>query len=277
VGLAEADSEEGSHVKDGPVLENACEQTQRRIDAALKSVAKLTSGLKAGQKAARVGDLAALHKALVELEGHLQVARTETLGAALSWGFAEDEEGAYFSDGGFTEELVSAAVASGLQLSVEDGTIVCYPSLIKVDSTRRCVLIDHKPYRNVRPSALVAYLKAVQARPPKFKAVQFLESLYVAWDHARHLSASGRQPSNVVRADHVYAALTIAPGSSKEYSKPEFGRDLYLLEQSGERVTRKGPRVYFPRSTSTKSAAGMITVVGEDGRRVDYSSIGFEV
>ena len=72
-------------------------------------------------------------------------------------------------------------------------------------------------------------------------------------------------------------ALTVSPGSSKEYSKPEFGRDLYLLEQSGERVTRKGARVSFPRSTSTKSSAGMITVVGEDGRRVDYASIGFEV
>ena len=64
-------------MKDGPVLENACEQTQRRIDIALKSVAKLTSRLKAGQKAARVGDLGALHKALADLEGHLQLVRAE--------------------------------------------------------------------------------------------------------------------------------------------------------------------------------------------------------
>ena len=37
-----------------------------------------------------------------------------------------------------------------------------------------------------------------------------------------------------VRVDHVYAALTIAPGSSKEYSKPEFGRDLYLSSRAGK-------------------------------------------
>ena len=41
-------------------------------------------------------------------------------------------------------------------------------------------------------------------------------------------------------------------------------------------MTRKGARVHFGRSTGTKSPSGMITVVGEDGRRVDYSSIGFE-
>lgn len=262
---------------DGAVLEGACEETQRRVETAIKSVAKLTSGLKAGQKAARAGDLNALHKALAELEGHLQVARTETLSAAQSWGLSEEEEVAYFADGGFTEELVSDADASGLQVSVEDGTIVCYPSLVKVDSSRRCVVIDRKPYRSVRPSSLVAHLKAVQARPPRFKAAQFLESLYIAWDHARHLRASGRQPATDVRADHVYAALTIAPGSSKEYSKPEFGRDLYLLEQSGERVTRKGARIHFGRSTGTKNPSGTITVVGEDGRRVDYSSLSFGV
>jgi hypothetical protein len=259
------------------VLEGACAETERRIETALKSVARLTSGLKSGHKAARVGDLNALHKALGELEGYLQVARTETLGAAQSWGLSEEEEVAYFADGGFTEELVAEAEESGLQVSVEDGTIVCYPSLVKVDASRRCVLIDRKPYRWVRPSSLVAHLKAVQARPPRFKAAQFLESLYVAWEHARHLRAGGRQPGSDVRVGDVYTALTIAPGSSKEYSKPELGRDLYLLEQSGERVTRKGARVHFGRSTGTKSSSGLITVVGEDGRRVDYSSIGFEV
>ncbi|MHB0981308.1 MAG: hypothetical protein ACYC5Q_14780 [Thermoleophilia bacterium] len=242
----------------------------------MKSVSKLTSGLKAGQKAARVGDLNALHKAMAELEVHLQVARTETLGAARSWSLSEEEEVAYFADGDFTEEFVADAGASGLQVTVEDGTIVCYPSLVKVDAAKRCVLIDRKPYRGVRPSSLVAHLKSVQARPPRFKASQFLESLYAAWDHARHLHASGRQPGTVVRVDHLYAALTIAVGSSKEYSKPEFGRDLYLLEQSGERTTRKGARVHFGRSTGTKTPSGMITVVGEDGRRVDYTSIGFE-
>ncbi len=261
---------------DGESLEKACEEAQRRIETSMKSVAKLTSGLKAGQKAARAGDLNALHKALGELEDHLQVVKTETMAAARSWMFSESDEDAYFADGAYVDEFLAAAEAAGLQVSVEDGTLVCYPSLIKIDAARRSVVIDRKPYRNVRPSVLVAHLKTVQTRPPKFKAAQFLESLYVAWDHARHLRAAGRPPGTDVRVASVYAALTIAPGRTREYSKPEFGRDLYLLEQSGERVTRKGARIHFGRSTGTKAAGGFITVVGEDGRRVDYSSISFE-
>ena len=70
---------------DGESLENACEEAQRRIETSMKSVAKLTSGLKAGQKAARAGDLNALHKALGELEDHLQVVKTETMAARVVW------------------------------------------------------------------------------------------------------------------------------------------------------------------------------------------------
>ena len=262
---------------DGDTLERACEETQRSIETSLKSVAKLTSVLKAGHKAAQAGDLNTLHKALEELETHLQIVRAETMNAAKSWTLSEADEVSLFAEGGYVREFMTAAERAGLQASEQDGAIVCYPSLVKVDSARRCVFIDRKPYRNVRPSSLVAHLKAVQARPPKFKAAQFLESLYIAWDYARYLRAVGRPPATDVRVAHIYAALTIAPGSSKEYSKPEFGRDLYLLEQSGERVTKKGARVHFGRSTGTKTVGGAITVVAEDGRRVDYSSISFEV
>lgn len=243
----------------------------------MKSAAKLISGLKAGHKAALVGDLAALHKALAELEGQLQVVRTETLNAAKSWPLTEEEEVAYFAEGGFADELMAEAQAAGLQASLEDGTIVSYPSPVSVEAAKRCVAIDRKPYRLVRPSHLVAHLKVVQARPLGFKPAQFLEALYVAWDHARHLRASGHQPATDVRVANVYAALTIAPRSRKDYPKPAFGRDLYMLEQSGERLTRKGARLHFGRSTGTKSTSGAITIVGEDGRRVEYTSIGFEV
>ena len=256
-------------------LDAACEETQRRLEIALKSVNRLASGLKAGQKAAKTGDLAALHRALAELNAHVRIVRTETENARDSWDFSEEEEVAYFADGNFTQELLADAEAAGLQMSLEDSTLVCYPSLVKVDAGKRCVIIDRKPYKSVRPASLVAHLKAVQSRPPRFRPAPFLDALYVAWDHARHLRASGQLPGMQVRVDHVYAALTIAPGASKEYSKPEFGRDLYLLEMSGELVTRKGARVNFGRSTGTKTS-GVITVVGDDGRRFDYSSIGFE-
>jgi len=264
-------------MEDGASIERACEDAQCRIETSIRSVAKLTSGLKAAHKAARVGDLSALHKGLAELEGRLQVVKAETMAAANSWSLTEEEESSLFDSGAYVRELLSVANSAGLRISDEDGTLVCYPSLLKIDAAKRSVVIDRKPYRHVRPSVLVTHLKTMQARPPRFKAAQFLESLYLAWDYARHLRAAGRPPGTDVSVGNVYAAFTIAPGSAKEYTKPEFGRDLYLLEQSGERVTRKGARVHFGRSTGTKTAGRAITVVGEDGRRVDYTSISFEV
>jgi hypothetical protein len=260
-------------------IERHCEETQRSLETALKSTQRLASGLKRAQKAASQGDLSALHKSLAEVQATLTVARTEVGNATASWHPSETDEAVFFSDGGFQSELMAAAEAIGLQMSAEDGLLVSYPSLIKLDANRRCVIIDRKPWRAVRPSVLAAHLQAVQSRPPKFKPAQFLESLYDAWEYARarHLLVHGRAPIDVVHVRDIYAALTIAPGSAREYSKPEFGRDLYLLESRVDvRQTRKGARVRFARSTGTKSA-GFITVVREDGRRVDYSGVGFEV
>lgn len=259
-------------------IERHCEETQRGLETALKSTQRLVSGLKRAQKAATQGDLVGLHKSLAEVQDTLTVARTDVGNATVSWHSSDTDEALYFAEGGYQSELLAAAQAEGLQMSAEDGLLVSYPSLIKIDANRRCVLIDRKPWKAIRPSVLTAHLRAVQSRPPRFKPAQFLESLYSAWEYARarQLLVHGRKPIDVVHVRDIYAALTIAPGSAREYSKPEFGRDLYLLESSNIRQTRKGARVRFARSTGTKSA-GFITVVAEDGRRVDYSGVGFEV
>jgi hypothetical protein len=259
-------------------IERQCEEAQRGLETALKSTQRMVSGLKQALKAASQGDLTALHKSLTDVQDTLTIARTDVGNATASWHSSDTDEALFFAEGGYQSELVAAARAIGLEISAEDGLLVSYPSLIKVDANRRCVLIDRKPWRAVRPSVLAAHLRAVQSRPPKFKPAQFLESLYTAWEYARarQLLVHGRKPIDVVHVRDIYAALTIAPGSAREYSKPEFGRDLYLLESSGVKQARGGARVRFARSTGTKSA-GFITVVAEDGRRVDYSGVGFEV
>jgi len=124
-------------------------------------------------------------------------------------------------------------------------------------------------------SVLTALLQELRTRPAKFKSGPFLESVYRAWDYARHLNAGPKGPPLNVRVDQIYSVLTVAPGSAKEYSKQEFGRDLYSLEKSGDRLTKRGARIHFSRSTGTKAGRGVITVVGEDGRRIQYSSISF--
>ncbi len=256
-------------------LESALSDVDRRVDQALKSTKKLVSALGAASKSSAHGDLTALRRSLRDAAEALQVAQLDVGSAASAWKYDEEAEQAYFRGGGFTGELKAAAASSGLRLEEDDGQLMCYPVTLRIDPSRRLVLIDKKPYRFTRPSVLAAHLKDVQRRPPRFKAPAFIESLYSAWDYARHLEASSHGLARGVRVDKVYAALTVAPGAAKEYSKQEFGRDLYLLESSETETTKKGARIHFSRATGTKGGAGIISVVGEDGRPVLYSSIEF--
>ena len=255
-------------------LESALKDVEDRIANASKTTKRVTSALNAAAKASAHGDIAALRRAISDASESLRVAQLDIGTAVSSWRWEEDAEQEYFRSGLFAQELLEAA-AGKVDIQEDDGVLVCYPSMLRVDPARRAVLIDKKPWKSVRPSVLIAHLADVQGKPPRFKPAAFLESLYTAWDYARHHARGAHEPARDMRVDRVYAALTIAPGSSKEYSKQEFGRDLYLLERTGVRQTRKGARLSFSRSTGTKAGVGVISVVGEDGRQVLYSSISF--
>lgn len=256
-------------------LETTLADVEQRISQASKSTKRLSSALAAASKSSVHGDLGVLRRALKDALEALRVAQVDVGNAAASWDFDEESEQDYFRRGAFVDELKAAAASARLDLQEEEGQLMCYPSTLRVDPSRRIVLVDKKPYKFVRPAVLVSHLLEAQKRPPKFKASAFLESLYIAWDYARHLDGGKHGLANGVRVDRVYAALTVAPGSAKEYTKQEFGRDLYLLEVSDVRTTKKGARVHFSRATGTKTAAGVVSVVGEDGRQVLYSSIEF--
>ncbi len=73
----------------------------------------------------------------------------------------------------------------------------------------------------------------------------------------------------------LYELLTLLPGSGREYSRQEFVRDVYLLDQSGETTTRTGERIEFHASTGTKLARGAMTIVTQDGREKRYYAISF--
>lgn len=256
-------------------LEAALADVEQRVAQASKSTKRVATALGAASKSSVQGDLAALRRSLNDAQDALRVAQADIANAVSSWSFDEEAEQAFFRSGAFTSELEAAAGAAGLDIQKDEGQLMCYPVTLRVDSARRLVLIDKKPHRAIRPSMLVAHLRDVQKRPPKSKAAVFIESLHSAWDYARHLEAGAHEPAKGVRVDRVYAALTIAPGSTKEYTKQEFARDLYLLEVSNIRTTKKGSLVHFSRATGTKSPTGVVSVIGEDGRRVLYSSIEF--
>ncbi len=261
-------------MENSQTLEEALAEMERRTDVAAASAKRYLSAVLGAKKASAHGDLAGMKKALGDAREALQLARTEFGNAASAWPFDDAGESDYFDSGAFGRELVAAGESIGLTIAEDEGQFMCYPSVVRLDPTRRLVTIDKKPYRFIRPSVLAAHLRAQQTRTVRFKPGPFLEALLTAWSYARHADAEGRGPAVDVSVDRVYAVLTVAPGSKKEYSRQEFGRDLFLLASSGETRTKSGAEVHFSRSTGAKTGRG-ITIVKENGDRVVYSSISF--
>jgi hypothetical protein len=85
---------------------------------------------------------------------------------------------------------------------------------------------------------VVDLLGAAQRRGPRFRPGPFLDSLRAAYELV--IARQGKKADAVMRLIDVCAVLTLLPGQGREYTKQEFARDLYLLDQSG--VTVAPPR-----------------------------------
>ena len=113
--------------------------------------------------------------------------------------------------------------------------------------------------RHIRPSVLAAALARAQERGPRFKAEQFLDSLRSGYELL--VASEGKRADAVMRLIDIWAVLTMLPGQRVAYSKQEFARDLYLLDQSGVTSTGRSTRVLrWSASTGTKGAGTLVTV-----------------
>jgi hypothetical protein len=68
--------------------------------------------------------------------------------------------------------------------------------------------------------------------------------------------------------------LTLLPGAARDYTRQEFARDLYLLDQSGIIETKDGRRMSLPASALTRSGA-VLTTVTRSGQRKIYAGVAF--
>ena len=73
----------------------------------------------------------------------------------------------------------------------------------------------------------------------------------------------------------MYRVLTVLPGSAREYSKQEFARDLYLLDQSEVTTTKDGRTLHLPASALTRGS-GLLTTVTRSGQEKVYAGISFD-
>jgi hypothetical protein len=253
-------------------MESALSEAERAIEQAVRAAAVATGALKKALAGARTGQIKELRKALAAAEQATAGLAEQASGAAA--GFTFDEQ-AYLASGGYVRELLAVADARGVSIFEEDGQLLCYPSLVRVVSAEAAVEIDKVRERRLRPSVLVDQLARNQGRAPRFRPEAFVDSLRNAYELL--VARDGKKDDAVVKLVEIWAVLTMLPGQGGRYSRQEFARDLYLLDQSGVVCTPRSPRqLRWAASTGTKGAGTLVTV-SRTGQPQRYWGISFTV
>jgi hypothetical protein len=272
-GALDAEEQTVEEAEAQPSLERALAQTEADLERALKAAATVTGSLRRLRAAAHVGDLRSLKSTMGAAEQTIAALQEEFAAAKAGWTLDED---AYFADGAFPRELLETAASMNVQIYEQDDRLYSYPSLVRVLPSERAVLIDKARERRLRPTVLVSHLQDLQKRPARFKPEAFLEALFNAYVPIVQKRGDDRLGSGtVVRLLDIYDLLTLLPGQAREYSRQEFARDIYLLDQSGVTATRRGYRVSFPASTGTRLPSGTVRVITQHGEEKVYYGIAF--
>jgi hypothetical protein len=251
-------------------FEETLAATEQAVESALKAAGAATRELRKARTGAKHGQVRDLRRALATAETAAATLAEEA--RAVRAGFDLDEQG-YLASGGYTKEVLAAASAAGLTMYEEDERLLCYPSLVRVLPGDAAVEVDRKRERRLRPSVLVGLLASSQGRAPRFKPEPFLDSLRGGYELV--VARSGKKADAVVRLVDIWSVLTLLPGQSRDYTRQEFARDLYLLDQSGHTRTARSPRrLRWSASTGTKGT-GVLTTVARSGQQQRYWGISF--
>ena len=254
----------------GESFEEALATTERAVEGALRAATAATRELRKARAGAKHGQIRDLRRALDAAETAATALAEQAGAARVGFGFHDQE---YLASGGYTKELLATAAAAGVTMYEEDERLLCYPSLVRVLPGDSAVEIDRKRERRLRPSVLVGLLAAGQGRPPRFRPEPFLDSLRNAYELV--VARADKKTDAVVRLIDVWAVLTLLPGQSRDYTKQEFARDLYLLDQSGVTRTPRSPRqLRWSASTGTKGT-GVLTTVARSGQQQRYWGVSF--
>ncbi len=254
-------------------LEQALAEIEAQAGDLVKTTKQVMGSFKKIKDAAKVGDLVKLRKLLEE-------GKAATLGLGCDFVKTQEhlnfDEASYLAGKDFRQELLTTAQQMGVNLYEHDGILFSYPVLLKILHNERAVSIDRVRESRLRPSVLVKRLKEVQNKPLRFKPKSFLEMLYTAYSivvagRGKHLIGKG----TVIPLLELYQLLTLLPWQASEYTRQEFGRDVYLLDKIGEITTKNSHRANFHASTGVRDVSKTLTVIAQGGREKTYYGISF--
>lgn len=252
-------------------FERGFTDAERSATAVAKAASSLSSAARQMQKAAQQGDIGKLRRAVERLAQVAEAARQDVANARAAWPFSEEGEKEYLRTE-YEQELFEEAAKAGLSLQRHDNSIIAFPSVLKISPSDLSVRVDRKRVAAVRPSYLARTLLERQKKSSKYPVERFMEALHSAYKMIAGKDGNG----TVVLLNRVYQAFTLQPGSSSEYDKSDFTRDLFLLDRSGLTQTRSGARLALPASTGTKSGGtNVLTFVAPDGEVKSYYGLQF--
>ena len=254
-------------------LEQALAEIEAEAGDLVKTTKQVMASFKKIKDAAKVGDLVKLRKLLEE-------GKAATLNLGCDFVKTQErlnfDEASYLAGKDFRQELLTTAQQMGVNLYEHDGYLFSYPVLLKILHKERAVSIDRMRESRLRPSVLVKRLKEVQNKPLRFKPQTFLEMLYTAYSivvagRGKHLIGKG----TVIPLLELYQLLTLLPWQASEYTRQEFGRDVYLLDKIGTITTKNNHRANFHASTGVRDVSRTLTVIAQGGREKTYYGISF--
>ena len=252
-------------------MEQALSRSEADAAATLRAAGALMGPLRRFRAATQSGNLRELHLSLEAAEAAIAELGRQFKETKEGWSFDTQR---YLSSGMYTKEVLSAAHKLGVQITERDERIYCYPALVRVAPNDKAVVVDRKREERIRPSVLVNLLKDLQNKPPTFRPEAFLTALFEAY--TRIVTQREGDPlllAPVVPLVDIYGLLTLLPGQTRDYSRQEFARDVYLLHRGGKNTTKSGAKVSFPISRGVRGKT--LVVIDENGEERRYYGIRF--
>lgn len=250
-------------------LEMRLASVERDIDSIIRNLSAATSRARKAKRASQSGSVRDMASAVDELAVLVAAIKDSAIEVQKR---SDIDVTDLIETGVFQKELLELAADEGLTMIESDGKILCYPTIIQLSPSDASVALDKKKERGIRPSYLIRKIRDLSQRQVKFRAEAFIEALASAYDLV--IANKKRRDGSVVKLQDIYRVLTILP-SSRSYSKPEFARDLYLLDQSGVTQVRDGRTLSLPASALTRSS-GTLETVAKGGQVKLYAGISFE-
>ena len=259
--MANSDHQTSDH----QTIEEAFANTEADALDALKSAKALIHPLRRFHAATQVGDMREMRSSLEAAENALAQVRQDLAAVKKGWRFDEQR---YLASGGYAKEILAAGRKMGVPMFEREERLYCYPSLIRVLPSEKALVVDRKRERRLRPSVLINALKARQNKAPNFRPEAFLAALFAAYSKiGTNYGDDLLTLAPVIPLVDIYGLLTMLPGQTKEYSKQEFTRDIYLLHRGGVETTKSGAKVSFPISRGVRGKTlGVIDETGEERR-----------